>query len=154
MAGAVCLPSAFYIRPLLSALCNMPLALCCPVRFYLLFVSGSWCVSVPCCVICCNNFLHSCILPCAQCMPFAICPPLSALCVVLWGGAFALPRRLCVCVFLCVASMFCSLLPFASSLAICCPVLPSDDLRRACVCVPLHTNQNGKMCSTVLHCFG
>ena len=59
----------------------------------------------------------------------------------------------CVCVFLCVASMFCSLLPFASSLAICCPVLPSDDLRRACVCVPLHTNQNGKMCSNVLHCF-
>ena len=140
--------------PPLPALCLMSLALCGPVGFYFLFVSGSLCVSVPCCVICCNKCLHSCILPCAQCMPFAICPPLSALCVVLWGGAFALPRRLCVCVFLCVASMFCHLLPFASSLAICCPVLPSDDLRRACVCVPLHTNQNGKMCSNVLHfCF-
>ena len=90
-----------------------------------------------------------------MCPMHALCHLPSTLCPLCgpvgWCLRFA-PAPVCVCVFLCVASMFCSLLPFASSLAICCPVLPSDDLRRACVCVPLHTNQNGKMCSNALHC--
>ena len=37
---ALCLPFAFGICPVLSALCHMPLALYGPVRFYVLFVSG------------------------------------------------------------------------------------------------------------------
>ena len=40
LACALGLSSAFVMCLLLSALCHMPLALCCPVRFYLLFVPG------------------------------------------------------------------------------------------------------------------
>jgi hypothetical protein len=36
---AICLSFAFDICPVLSAPCHMPLALCGPVRFYVLFVS-------------------------------------------------------------------------------------------------------------------
>ena len=140
--------------PPLSALCLMSLALCGPVGFFFLFVSDIWCLSVPSCVICYNAFLHSCNLPCAQCMPFALCPPVSALCVVMWGGTLALHRHLCACVFLCVASMFCSLLPFASSAAICCPLLPYDDLRRACVCASSYEPklQNVLQCAPLIFC--
>ena len=137
--------------PPLSALCLMSLALYGPAGFVFLFVSDIWCLSVPSCVICCNTFLHSCNLPCAQCMPFALCPPLSALCVVMWGGAFALPRHLCVCVcsyvLLLCSALCCLLLLLLQSVALCCHLTTCEGL----VCVPLHTNQNDKMCSNVLH---
>ena len=44
------------------------------------------------------------------------------------------PRHLCV--FTCVASLICSLLPSASSAAICCPLLPSGDLLCAFFSLP------------------
>ena len=76
------MPSAFC--PPLSALCLMSLALCGPLWFYLLFVPDIWCgvvawfehVLLPSCVICCH------LLLCASCMPSALCPPLSALCLM------------------------------------------------------------------------
>ena len=134
-----------------SALCLMSLALCGPVWFYLLFVSDIWCVSVPSCVICCNNCLRSCNLPCAQCMPFALCPPLSALCVVLWGGVFALPRLLCVCVLMCCFYVLLS----AAFCFFCCNMLPSAAIRRLakglCVCLFIRTKMAkcAPLCSTV-----
>ena len=134
--------------PPFSALCLMSLALCGPLRFYLLFVSDIWCVSVPSCVICCNNCVHSCNLPCAQCMPFALCPPLSALCVVLWGGAFALPRRLCVCSYvLLLCSLCCLLLPLLQYVALCCHLTTCEGL--VCVCLFIRTKMAkcAPMCS-------
>ena len=145
---ASCMPSALHSLP--SASCHLPCVVLQGFTFFLSQAPGVFLCPVVLSVAIISCTLVFCHVPNACPLPSALhslpsvwsCGVVPSLC----PGA-------CVCVFLCVASMFCSLLPFASSLAICCPVLPSDDLRRACVCVPLHTNQNGKMCSNVLHCF-
>jgi hypothetical protein len=103
---ASCMPSALW--PPLSALCLMSLALCGPGWFYILFVSDIWCGSLPSCVICCHA-LHSGSLSCDQCMPSAICPPLSAFCLMsldlcnpLWFYPLSVPDILCGVVPSCV----------------------------------------------------
>ena len=143
LACGLCLSSAFVMCLLLSALCHMPLALCCPVRFYLLFVSGicfvfvAWFehVLLPSCIICC----YLCPLPLVTCLVWACgvlpsfflsCPPLSALCVVMWGVAFALPQTP-VCVHMCCFSDLLS----AALCFFCCHLLPSAAIWRLALCL-------------------
>ena len=121
--------SVHALCPPLSAPC-LPLALCGPVRFYLLFVPDicygfvSWPqhVLLASCVICCN-LLHSGNLPCVQFIPSALHSVLSV-----WP---------CGVLPLLLHNLNCSL-------SSCLEVM---------VCVPHCTKQTCKMFSIVLHCF-